>query len=330
MKKLFNCICLGVFLIVSGCSSDSEDCEVGAVENPNQQGPIDGAIYKQSALDCRVPKLQVFQFNNYTSTEIKANQNTILYISEGTFQKLDGTIIDGEITFSILEMYNAGEIIACQLSTNGINSNQTVEPLLSESIFYINAEHNGNPVLMNGEIQVFIPSDNENLDLSLFVSPSCNEIECPVLWEVVPQYSVFEEPYQDASGNIISGYRAVIGELGWYSFARYNPSTEERGVLYNKALSPYSLANSNVFLKYDSNSIGVGMFSEYDTENEVFSEKFSQIPRNTVANVIFVSKPESEFLFDSSPVITNDGKITVTRNTKNGSERNLVDYINNL
>ncbi|MGB3342544.1 MAG: hypothetical protein WBA61_01395 [Aequorivita sp.] len=330
MRYLIIFFCFSVLLITPSCSSDSEDCPPGAMEYPNQQDPIDGTAYKQSSLDCRLPKLQTFQVNNVFGAEIRAGQNTVVFLGQNTFSQLDGTAIDDEITLSILEMYRPGEIIACQLSTNGLNDTRTVEPLLSESIFYINAEYRGNLVLINREIQIFVPSENKNLALSIFNSPSCKELECQVLWETVPQTIVFEEAYEDAAGNIILGYRTTITELGWYSFARYNPSPESRGVLYNKALPQYSLTNSNVFLMYQSKSVAIGMFSEYDTTNDVFSEKYSEIPKNTSANVIFVSKPKSEFSFDSSPVITEDGKITVTRNLQNGSETNLIDYINNL
>jgi len=330
MQYIITSLCLGFLLIASGCSTDSEDCPPGAVEYPNQQELIDGRAYKQSSVDCRTPKVQTFRFNNFTGAEIKAAQNTVILIRQEAFTRLDGTTIDGEITLSILEMYRPGEIIACQLSTNGINDANSVEPLLSESIFYLNAEYNDEPVLLKGEIQIFIPSENKGLQLSVFNSPDCTELDCQVLWEIIPQSTVFEEPYQGAIGDVILGYRSFITELGWYSFARYNPNRKEPGILYNKALPQYSLSNSNVFLMYDSNSVAIGMFSEFDTANEVFSEKYSEIPKNTPANVIFVSKPKNEFSFDSSPIITEDGKITVTRNPQNGSESNLIDYINNL
>ena len=322
--------CFSILLITPSCSSDSEDCPPGEMEYPNEQDPIDGAAYKQSLLDCRFPKLQTFQVNNVFGAEIRAGQNTVIFLGQNTFSKLDGTAIDDEITLSLLEMYRPGEIIACQLSTNGLNDNRTVEPLLSESIIYINAEYNGNPVLINREIPIFIPSENKDLALSIFNSPSCNELECQVLWETVPQSTVFEEAYEDATGNIILGYRASITALGWISFARYNDSKEERGILYNKTHSPYSLLNSRVFLKYDSNSTAIGMYSEYDDVNEVFSEKYREIPNNTSGSVIFVSKPENRFNFQASEVITSDGKITVTRELQSGSESDLIDYITNL
>ncbi|AFL80544.1 hypothetical protein Aeqsu_1045 [Aequorivita sublithincola DSM 14238] len=333
MKYLITLFCFSILIITFGCSSDSEDCTVGAIQNPNQLDPIDGTIYRQSAQDCRLPKVQTFQVSNITGGEVRAAQNTILFIRQGAFTQLDGTFIDGDITLSILEMYRPGEIIACQLSTNGLNDIQKVEPLLSESILYIKAEYNGNPILLKNELEIFVPSKNRNLELSVFNSPSCPEFECQVLWEINAQSFVFEEPYQGPNGISIAGYRTFvtdISQFGWLSFARYNLNPEPRGVLYNKALSPYSLANSNVFLKYDSESVAVGMFSEFDAANDVFSEKYNEIPKNTPANVIFVSKPENEFAFESIPIITENGKITITRNLQKGSEDNLIDYINNL
>lgn len=321
-------LCFGLFSVV-GCSSDTSDCESGQIEYPNEQVEIDGLAYKNSLLDCRLPKLQSFEFDSFSRAELIAEQGTILIINANSFSGIDGTPVDGTISLSILEMYNPGEIIACQLSTNGLNDTNTVEPLLSESIFFISATYNGRQVRLDGEIQIFIPSENRDLELAVFNSPSCNELECEVLWEKLPQSYVFYEPYSGAAGDI-SGYRSYILDLGWFSIARYNDSLEERGILYNKALSPYSLSNSKVFLKYDSNSTAIGMFSEYDDANGVFSEKYREIPNNIPGNVIFVSKPESYFNFQGSQVITDDGKITVTRQLQSGSESDLIDYINNL
>lgn len=322
-------LCFG-FLVMQGCSSDASDCEPGQIDYPNQQDEIDGTSYKNSLLDCRLPKMQIFEFNSFSGAEIMAEQGTVFMIGPNIFSDLDGTLVDGSITLSVLEMYNPGEIIACQLSTNGLNNTGNIEPLLSESIFYINATYNDNPVRIDGEFQIFIPSENQDLELSVFNSPTCSEIECEVLWETVRQSTVFEESYTDAAGNIYPGYRSFIMDLGWFSIARYNDSREPRGILYNKGLSPYSLSNSKVFLKYDSNSTAIGMFSEYDVNNAVFSEKYSEIPNNTSGNVIFVSKPESIFNFEASQVITEDGKITLTRELQSGSESDLIDYINNL
>lgn len=325
--KSFSIILVFFFL---ACDANSEDCTIGPLELVNPQTIIDGTAYKQSIMDCRIPKVQSFEFNNFEQTQLVASKGTLFFIPQGTFSKLDGSIIDGEITFSVLEMYNPGEIIACQLSTNGINNTQTIEPLLSESILFLNATYNGEAVLVNQEIRVFIPSENKNLQLNGFYSPSCPSLDCQVLWEISPQISVFEEPFTDPAGNIILGYQSFITELGWLSFARYNPSLEPRGIIYNKTLPEYSLSNSNVFLNYNGNSVAIGMYSEFDTINGVFSEKYRQIPQNTPANVIFVSKPENSFSFGSSTVITEDGKITVTRDLQNGSENNLIDYINSL
>lgn len=329
MKFLPTFLCIGLLMLQS-CSSSADDCEPGPLEFPNQQGEIDGTAYANSLLDCRLPKVQTFEVNSHQGAEIFADQGTIFTIYPNIFFEMDGTPVEGLVTFSVLEMYNPGEIIACQLSTNGLNEAQSIEPLLSENILFLSASHNGNPLMIEGELMVFIPSENRDLELSVFNSPSCPNIECEVLWEKLPRSIVYDEPYTDAAGNVSLGYRSFLNNLGWFSIARYNKSDEERGILYNKAHSPYSLLNSKVFLKYDSNSTAIGMFSEYDEVNEVFSEKYREIPNNTSGNVIFVSKPENHFNFEASEVITRDGKITITRDLQIGSESELIDYINNL
>jgi hypothetical protein len=315
---------------MSGCSSDSEDCTAGPVEHPNQQAPIDGTSYRQSSMDCRLPKVQTFQFNGFEETEIAAAQGAVFFVQPLSFTDLNGQIIDGEINFEVLEMYTPGDIIACQLSTNGLNNNQSVEPLLSEGIFHIDISHQGEPVLITQPIRVFIPSENASLDLSLFHSPSCPELSCSVLWEKDPQGEVIYEPYTDPGGDTILGYQTFIQNTGWKSIARFNDSQEPRGIIYNIVPPGFNDSNSNVFLYYNSPSTAIGMFSEYDAENEVFSEKFGEIPNNTQAHVIFVSKPENEFSFGSKPVTTQNGKITATRDVQLGTENTLKTYINNL
>lgn len=320
---------LSVCLLVA-CSSNSEDCGEGPVEYPNQQASIDGAAYQQSAMDCRLPKVQTFQFNGFEQTEIVAVQGTRFFVDQLSFTRLNGEIIDGEITFKVLEMYNPGDIIACQLSTNGLNTRQTVEPLLSEGIFHIDITHNGEQVLITRPIRVFIPSKNESLSLLAFHSPNCPELMCSVLWEWDPRWEVIYEPIVNPAGETIRGYQTFIQSTGWKSIGRPNPSAEARGILYNMAPPGYDLSNGNVFLLYESASTAIGLFSEYDTENGVYSEKYGEIPKLTPAHVIFVGKPENEFFFGATPVITEDGKITVTRQLRSGSESSLSEYINTL
>lgn len=327
MKYFLTFLCC---FAVLACSSDNGDCEPGPIQNPNQQGVIDGDAYRESALDCRLPKVQTFQVNSASVTDIVAEQGTVLMISPQAFTQADGSPIDGDLTVSLLEMYQPGEIIACQLSTNGLNNSQSVEPLLSEGILYLDITYNNQPVILNQNIQIFVPSENQVLELSFFNSPSCPELDCKVLWEINPEASIYNESYTDAAGNTTLGYRVFFQTTGWLSIARYNTSQEARGILYNKALEGYTTANSNTFLKYDSSSTAIGMFSDFDAENGVFSEKYAEIPNNTSGEVIFVSKPEVEFKYDSQAVTTEDGKITVTHDLRTGSENTLVDYINNL
>lgn len=330
MKYFFTFLCcLGCF-VFQACSSDNGDCEPGPIQNPNQQATIDGTIYRESALDCRLPKVQTFQVNGASTTDIVAEQGTVLMINPQAFTQVDGSPIQGDLTVSLLEMYQPGEIIACQLSTNGLNNSQSVEPLLSEGIFYLDITYNNQSVIINENIQIFVPSENQDLELSFFNSPSCPELDCKVLWEINTEANIYNESYTDAAGNTTLGYRVFFQTTGWLSIARYNDSQEARGILYNKALEGYTTENSNTFLKYDSNSLAIGMFSDFDAENGVFSEKYAQIPINTSGDVIFVSKPAAEFKYDSQAVTTENGKITLTRDLRTGSENTLVDYINNL
>lgn len=329
--KTHLCYCSLIVLVFLQACSSHDDCSFSEIEYPNQNSTVDSLAYQEIRADCRQSKLQEFEFQNIEETQIEGEDGTVIIIPPGIFQSATGGVADENLTLSLIEMYNPGDIIACQLSTNGINNEGSIEPLLSEGIIYINVTYNGESIEPTEGLQIFIPSENQNLDLSAFTSPSCNEMNCKVLWENQP--NTFVEPYiyeDPATNATIDGYILTNPSLGWLNFARYNPNSEPRGTIYDIAPPNYSLDNSDVYLNYHSNSIAVSMFSEYDSANEIFSEKYNQIPIGTEGDVIFLTGKEGNYSFDSAPIITEDSIITVTRNIQSGNKDEVVNYINNL
>ncbi len=327
MKLRLLYLLLGAFCL-QACSNQIDDCITNPVVYPNRV-EINGSAYQNSLIACREGKLQTYKFVGAQEFTIKAAQGTVIQIFPDSFSQ-NGVIIQDTLTLTLLEMYTPGALIACQLSTNGLNSGQSVEPLLSEGIGYIEIRHNGQPVELVGEFFLFMPSQNNNLSLSVFRAPNCQDLHCDVLWENTGHPV---SPYQliDAAGNpTVSGYRALLTTLGWFSFARFNPDPAPRGILYNKAPSGYTATNSKVFLTYDSPSIGVGLFSAYDSINMVFSEKYGEIPNQSAGHVIFVSKDANAYRYEAVPVVTEDGKITFTQQLQTGDAEELIQYINHL
>jgi len=204
-----------------------------------------------------------------------------------------------------------------------------IEPLLSEGIFYLDITYNDEAVNFLHPIEIFIPSENQGLSLSFFDSPSCSQIECQVLWEINTAVKVIEEPYTSAGEELILGYRSFIFSAGWKSIARYNDNQNLRSTLYNKVPSGYNKTNSNVFIKYQSQSTAIGLFSEFKEDVKVFSEKHKQIPENTTADIIFISVQNNQYVFANSRIITQPNLVTATLNTNTGDEAQFINFINN-
>ncbi|MDC8002653.1 hypothetical protein POV27_01195 [Aureisphaera galaxeae] len=326
----FTYILLACTLLLS-CSNDGdENCEVGAIHSPNAQAPIDGAEYQASLMECRMPRVQNFRASNIAGAEIEAAQGTRIFVNPQTFEQ-NGIFIDGDVDIALIEMYEPGEIIACQLSTNGINLSGNVEPLFSESIFYIDITYQGEPVSFLQPIRVFVPSDNLGEHQFLFYSPTCPELNCTVLWEEeITSVPVFEKPIVDATGVKIFGYQTILQTLGWKNIGRYNEDTAPRTIAYNKAPTGYNKTNGNVFLCYNTASTAIGLFDEYDSNLDVYSETYAQIPEGVTTDAIFVTLQNSQYVYATKRGTVTSDFLTATLNTQLTDEAGLINAINGL
>ncbi|MBX2829090.1 MAG: hypothetical protein KTR22_13070 [Flavobacteriaceae bacterium] len=326
----FTIILLACIPLLS-CSSDGdENCTVGAIHSPNAQEPIDGAQYQASLMECRLPRVQNFRASNLSGAQITAAQGTTIFVNPQTFEQ-NGIFIDGEVDIALIEMYEPGEIIACQLSTNGINLNGNVEPLFSESIFYIDITYQGEPVSFLQPIRVFVPSDNLGEHQFLFHSPSCPALECTVLWEEeITSVPVFEKPIIDATGNKLFGYQTIMQTLGWKSIGRYNNDPAPRTIAYNKAPTGYNKTNGNVFLCYDTASTAIGLFDAYDANLDVYSETHAQIPEGIITDAIFVTVQDNQYVFATKRGTVTSEFLTTTLTTQTADESGFINAINGL
>lgn len=321
-------ICMISFAILS-CTED-HDCEEGVIQTPNAIAAIDGAEYTASLLECRLPKVQTFTIQGFEGGQIVGSQGGAISIPPQSLFDENGAIIDGNVEVRLLEMFTAGEVIACQLSTNTRNATNSIEPTLSEGLLYFDILFNNTAVVINGEIQVFIPEDNNTGERFLFNSPLCPNLGCLVSWEITPIVQAFPSEILDQNGMIISGYSSFTLQAGWHNIGQFNQNANERTIVYNLPPTGFNTTNSNVFLKYDSDKIAVALFEEYDENLGVFSEIYSEIPTQTEGQLIFISKLDNSFLLDNSPVTVSQDIIGATLNVQNISEAQVITTINSL
>jgi hypothetical protein len=319
-------------LVLAGCltisCSEDHDCEEGVIETPNAIAPIDGTDYTNSLMDCRLPKVQTFTIQGFAGGQIFGAQGGIINIPGQSLFNSDGTIIDGEVEVSLLEMFTPGEIVACQLSTNTRNTAGNIEPTLSEGLLFFDIQFNGQPVVIQGEVQVFIPEENNAQEQLFFNSPSCPDIDCMVTWENTG--IAFPSEIEDANGAITMGYSAITSQTGWYHIGQFNPRQNERTIVYNVPPSGFDNTNSNVFLSYENDKIAVSLFEQYDANLGVFSEVYNEIPLETQGLLIFVSRQDGMYVLDTSEINVTQDIIGATTSTNGTTEDQLVTVINSL
>lgn len=313
------------------CSED-ENCEEGIIETPNSVNLLAGVEYSQNLLDCRATRIQNFTFPGFEGGVFLGTQGTQIIIGAQSISDQNGNPIDQDVTIALIEMYQPGEIIACQLSTNGLSATNTPEPLLSEGIYYINLTV-ADPtitVTLASPIQIFAPSENTGLTLRQFNSLSCQDVDCRVLWENNPNAEVVPATIEGPSGETISGYRTFVSILGWLSAARYNPDDNPRTIIYNKATPQYAGNNSDTFFLYKNSSVGISLFDRFDSSNKVFSEIHGQIPTNTSGSFILSTVQEGFYRYGSQQTTIEMNTIGLTTQTTDASEADFITQINNL
>lgn len=313
--------------LITSCSED-QDCEEGIIETPNAIAPIDGADYAASLIECRLPKLQTFIIQGFAGGQLLGNQGGAITIPGQSLFNPDGTIIDGEVEVSLLEMFTVGDIVACQLSTNTRNATGNIEPTLSEGLLFFDIRFNGQPVVIQGEIQIFIPEENNTEELLLFNSPACSDLDCIVTWENLG--GAFPTEIDDPIGNNTFGYSGITSETGWYNIAQFNPSQNERTTVYNVPPTGFNDTNSNSFLSYTNDKIAVSLFEQYDVNLEVFSEVYNEIPLNTQGHLIFTSRLNGMFRLDTFQILVTQDVIGATTDTSERTEDQLITVINSL
>ncbi|MEP0262569.1 hypothetical protein [Dokdonia sp.] len=321
-------------LFLAGClatsCSEDHDCEEGIMETPNAITPIDGADYAASLLDCRLPKVQTFIIQGFAGGQILGTQGGAITIPGQSLFNPDGTIIDGEVEVSLLEMFTPGDVVACQLSTNTRNPAGNIEPTLSEGLLFFDIRFNGQPVVIQGEIQIFIPEENNTEEQLFFNSPSCPDIDCTVTWENAQGAIAFPSEIEDPIGNITTGYNATTSQTGWYHMGQFNTSQNERTIVYNVPPPGFNDSNSNSFLSYNNDKIAVSLFEQYDTSLGVFSEVYNEIPLGTQGALIFVSRQDGIYMVDTSQISVSQNSIGATTNTDGTTEDQLITIINSL
>lgn len=316
-------------VFLSACSEDN-DCDEGLIEVPNVVLPLDGADYAASIQDCRTPRIQTFTFQAFLGGTFRGSQNTQIIVPPQSIVNDDGEPIDGIVTLELIEMYDPGEIIACQLSTNGLSTTRVPEPLLSEGIYYINITLPGVNINLINDIEIFNPSENLGLSLFQFNSLSCQEIDCLVLWEANPAAEVLAGSIENPDGTVTEGYRTFARELGWISVARYNPDDSLRTIIYNKAPVQFNGSNSNTFLLYEGSSTGIALFDRFDNSLGVFSEMHGQIPTGTDGHFILVTVQDGVYRFATQGTTIDMDQIGLTTQTSDVSETEFINSVNTL
>ncbi|QHI38703.1 hypothetical protein IMCC3317_40970 [Kordia antarctica] len=271
---------------------------------------------------------QTFNFNAEDGNVTLISDNGVQININGNCLTLNGTAVTGNVDIKYVELFDKGSMLTTNKPTMGEMPNGDKALLISGGEFFIEATQNGDYLDTNCGLQLIIPSDltgGADTTMTLWEG-RINEDE-DLTWDevdlVTGQGGVFVEGEQ---------YYSSLESFGWSNVDRFYSDPRPKTQIQVQAPIGYNDLNSDVYLSYDGEDVGLAQLDTYDGTLNLFSEHYGQIPIGLECHVIFATEDNGIWRYAIKAVtIVADDIITFTLDqTTIGTEASLVTLINGL
>ena len=321
IKRTFGSLFFAAILFTS-CNPDDYD-----MSNSENYVPSAEAFtqLKQQALENAT---QTFQFNaddgNITLTSIAGVQINI----NGNCLTQNGNAITGQVDIEYVELFEKGSMLTTNKPTMGELPNGDKALLISGGEFFIEATQNGNLLDTNCGLQLIIPASltgGPDTEMTLWEGEIDGEDN--LTWDEVDGTAV-------EGGVFVEGneYYGILQGFGWSNVDRFYSDPRPKTQIQVQPPVSYTNINSAIYLSYDGEESGLAALDTFDSNLNIFSEHYGQIPIGLECHVIFVTEDNGVWRYAIKQVtIVDNDVITFTLNeTTIGTEAGLTALINAL
>lgn len=326
IKNLF--IALIALLFLASCeTNDDTDIDPIIVDETNVLG---GVEFANSITEARENALQNFTIDGTTGGTIIGEQGTQIYFPPGGLQFLGGEAADGDIDIQLIEIYDRASMLMQQMPTNGKQANGDVVTIFSAGEFFINATKNGNQLEPALDFTLTAPTDNFDPEMTVFRPENCADINCDVVWEEDEDAEVNGGEIQNEDGSWTSAYVAPINGFGWTNLDKWYLYAGPKTMVYVDVPEGFDNTNSGVYVSYDGEPNALAYFDTYDTDLEMFTEHYGQMPIGLEVHFIFVSVQDGDYVYAIQSATIVDGHTEVIGTTGVTTEAGLNALITAL
>ncbi|PCE66056.1 hypothetical protein [Sediminicola luteus] len=318
------------FTLLIGCNTDDSDTS-GVQERATPQAFM---ALKQTAYESHI---QNFRFDAGTIGSFTTDKGVQLTINGACLSK-NGAAVNGMVDINLVEVFDRSGMLTTHKPTMGQLPNGDRALLISGGAFSIEAEQNGETLTLTCPIQLIVPSNlTGGTDMAMTLwqggyDDDCDAIEqCDVVWEEITE-NVAEAINFSQGPDGEPAYYAYFSNFGWTNIDRFYTDNRPKTTLMVAVPQGFNDQNSVVYLSYDGEPNALAYLDTFDSNTQLFSEHYGQIPIGLDCHIIFASTDNGQWQYAiKQATISENGTITISEtDLQSGTEAQLTAAITGL
>lgn len=281
MKKTISipiyCFSLAVILITFlGCKEKT--AKDGLVTSPS-------AFFQQNLENAK----QKFIIDPTIYNSLQGSQGTLVQISPNSLVDAQGNLVTSEVTVEFISVFDRTSMLMLGKNTQGMRSLGVVQTMVTGGEYYLNAHASGNQVFLNQDIAVSVPVNNGGSGpWNMRKFDGGEALDGNPIWELAADSLIPVDTIQIME-QWQAAYELLENDWGWTNIDRWYNDPRPKTQLYVQVPEEYDNSNCEVFLSYDGEPNALANFDVWDSEQEMFTEHYGQVPIGLECHFIAVT-----------------------------------------
>jgi uncharacterized lipoprotein YajG len=319
MKTLKNItLVLAAALTLASCSKDDNNLPI---DNPKPLPTAASfAALKEKSLENLKQKFTLTAEDGVTTlTSAKGVKLTI----DGSCLRKNGNAVTGAVNVEITEIFDAGSMLATDVTSTGVMADGNQSVLISAGEFLVTASQGGVQLTTTCGMPIAIPG-----------SLTGGFQAGMELWDLKKQVTgknAWEKAGRQVDGKGGVYYTALQG-FGYTNVDRFGSDPRPKTTLLATVPAGYNFDNCGIYIHYDNLGSNLANFDKFLSATNQFTEHYGQIPIGLQAHVIFVTEDQGQFRYaiKAVTVAANDIYNFTLAETVLGTETQMKAAINAL
>lgn len=311
-------------LAISGCSEKIDDD--GVIISPT-------AFFQQNLENAK----QRFTIDPTIYNSLQGAEAILIQISPNSFVDNQGNLVTDPVTVEFIVLFDRTSMLMLGKNTNGTRPLGEVQTMISGGEYYLNAYSGGEQVFLNQNLSVKIAvayGGTGHFEMRKFNGGG--DLNGNPIWEIamdslIPIDTVTVDSME---GGVFGGYVPVYSILendwGWTNIDRWAGDPRPKTLLYVQVPEGYNGDNCEVYLSYDGEPNALAAFDRWNSEQEMFTEHYGQVPIGLECHFIAVTMIDEVLHYVIQGNTIEENHVEVISDWMPTTQEELADLIDAL